>query len=332
MWARPLALAAALLAAAPAPTREGDDRAVLAALTAQDLRVATVSYRLLTAGPPLCDTLALQSGLLIHDALQYSVALRPAAVRAFGFAGRPALSAVVPGSPADRAGLVAGDTITTVDGVAVPATDVPQPDRRAPDYAATAALRTQLAAAFAQGLATLTIVRDGAERVVRVDPVAGCASAVEVQAGTTRNAWSDGHAVALTSAMVAAAASDDELAIVIGHELSHNFLHHRERLDAAGIGQGLGSRIGRKAAQVRETENEADALGLYLAARAGYDPAAAAVFWQRFGSEHGDGLFTDATHPGWRDRVATLTRIAAEIAARRRAGLALVPDQADARH
>lgn len=252
-------------------------------------------------------------------------------MRAFGFAGRPALSAVVPGSPADRAGLVAGDTITTVDGVALPARDVPQPDRRVPGYAATAALLARLAAAFSRGPATLTIVRGAAERVVRIDPVAGCASAVELQAGTTPNAWSDGHAVALTSAMAAAAASDDELAVVIGHELAHNFLHHRQRLDAAGIGGGLGSRIGRKAAQVRETEDEADALGLYLAARAGYDPAAAATFWQRFGAEHGDGLFPDATHPRWRDRVATLTRIAAEIAAKRSAGLPLVPERTEQR-
>lgn len=295
-------------------------------MIAQDLRVATVSFRLVTAAPPLCDTLAPQSGLLLHDALQYSIALRPAAVQEFGFAGRPVLSAVVAGSPADRAGLVAGDTIAAVDGVAVPAVDVPRPDRRPPSYAATAALQARLATALTRGAAVLAIVRGGVPRDVRLDPVGGCASPVEVQAGTRRNAWSDGHAVVLTSAIIAAAASDDELAALIGHELSHNFLHHRARLDAAGVGRGLGSRVGPKAAQVRQTENEADALGVYLAARAGYDPAAAAAFWQRFGEKYGDGLFTDATHPGWRDRVTTLTRLAAEIAAKRRAGLPLLPD------
>ena len=250
-------------------------------------------------------------------------------MRAFGFAERPEIAAVVPGSPADRAGLVAGDAIMAVDGVAVPVADVPRPDRRRPSYASTAALRARLDAAFAKGGATLTILRGGAERIVPIMPVPGCASPVELQPGTKRNAWSDGHAVALTSAIVAAAATDDELAALVGHELAHNFLHHRDRLDAAGVGRGLASRVGAKAAQVRATEDEADALGLYLAARAGYDPAAAAAFWQRFGAEHGDGLFTDATHPGWRDRVAALTRIAAEIAAKRRAGLPLVPARAN---
>ncbi len=320
------ALALLLLAMPPRPAIAGTDApAVLAEMARLDLRVASVGYRLLTAGPPLCRELAPQAGLVVHDVRQYAVALRPAAMRLFGFAGWPIVLAVVPGSPADRAGIQPNDGIVEVDGVAVATTPTPAPDRRPPSDDAEAAVEAQLARAYANGRTTLVLERGGTRRTVSVDPVAGCASTVQLEPGTARDAWSDGTGVAVTSGLVAETRDDDELAAVIGHELAHNILHHAERLHAAGIGRGLFSRVGDKAAQVRATEREADDVGLYLAARAGYDPAAAASFWQRFGAAHGDGLFTDATHPGWRERVAALSHSATEIAARRARGEPLVP-------
>ena len=95
--------------------------------------------------------------------------------------------------------------------------------------------------------------------------------------------------------------SDDELAIVMGHEIAHALLEHsRERMAKGqltqlgagvisqlfGFGQigntalGLGANLlGLKFS--RGDETEADSVGLELAARSGFDPRAGISLWQK---------------------------------------------------
>lgn len=95
--------------------------------------------------------------------------------------------------------------------------------------------------------------------------------------------------------------SDDEVAIIMGHEIGHALLEHaRERMakgtgtqlllrgGAALLGLGqLGDVAAQGATQLltlkfgRDDESEADVLGLVLAARAGYDPQAGVSLWQK---------------------------------------------------
>ncbi|MBK9137019.1 MAG: M48 family metallopeptidase [Betaproteobacteria bacterium] len=97
--------------------------------------------------------------------------------------------------------------------------------------------------------------------------------------------------------------SDDEVAMIMGHEAAHALLEHaREqfvkstgtsvglRLLSALLGFGnLGDLAAQGTAQLlslkfgRDDEGEADALGLLLAARAGYDPRAGVSLWQKMG-------------------------------------------------
>jgi predicted Zn-dependent protease len=96
--------------------------------------------------------------------------------------------------------------------------------------------------------------------------------------------------------------SDDEIAVVMGHEISHALREHsREQVSQAiaaqtaigvgaallGMGQGS-SDIANIAYQSliatrfsRTDENEADRIGLELTARAGYDPRAGVSLWQK---------------------------------------------------
>jgi predicted Zn-dependent protease len=128
--------------------------------------------------------------------------------------------------------------------------------------------------------------------------------------------------------------TDDELAQVMGHEISHALLDHtRERMSVArstslgvqalGIVTGVGSLGGQAmdmAAQVaitlpnsREGESEADAVGTQLAARAGYDPKAAVTLWDKMAKlGKGPAEFL-STHPSPENRSAKLKELGAKL-------------------
>lgn len=318
-----LACVALLLwGAVPVLADPASDEAGMLALRAIDLRVATVAYRLAAANGPLCADTASLSGVLIHDAGQYDGPYRVLARRLFHLGDGPGVMAIVPGSPADLAGLRADDRLVSVNGAAL-AVGAAVPRRG--DMAGVAAARTLLAAALAAGPARIEIERGGQRSVLVMTGQTGCASDVELTTGGGMSAKADGRTVLVTAGLATYAASDDELATIIGHEMAHNALRHRARLDALGVGSGIERQIGPGAARVRETEREADYVGLYLMARAGYDIAAAAGFWRRYGAGHGPGAFGLPTHPSWRKRERDVLRTVAEIGAKRARGEPLVP-------
>lgn len=160
---------------------------------------------------------------------------------------------------------------------------------------------------------------------------------VNVLTSTEVNAWCmPGGKIAVYSGLIEKLnVSDDELAAVIGHEISHALREHaRERASeqmVAGsiisIGSalfGVGS-LGQAGAEYaykgviglpnsREHEREADRIGVELAARAGYDPRAAITLWQKMGQVGGSGppAFL-STHPSSADRSSDLTVYAQRV-------------------
>jgi Zn-dependent protease with chaperone function len=171
-------------------------------------------------------------------------------------------------------------------------------------------------------------VTDG--RTVPLTPKPGCVSDFRVEANEKPGAVADGRMILVNQGLVDFSPDDAELAAAIAHELAHNILRHRARLDAAGVDRGLAKQFGRNARMFKQTEIEADRLSVWLLAGAGYDPAAAARFWSRFGQRKGRPLFQASTHPSWRDRVAALEAEAATIAAARMLGRPLHPPLIDA--
>ena len=151
----------------------------------------------------------------------------------------------------------------------------------------------------------------------------GCAYDAQVLPGPDLSASADGRHVFISAALVGYARSDDMLALVLGHEFAHDVLHHHHRLDQAGVARRALGDLGSTPASLRLAEKEADYVGLYLSARAGYDISAAPEFWRRFPSVGGD---LGWSHPGAAERAASLAATRDEILAKRQSGQPLIPN------
>lgn len=154
------------------------------------------------------------------------------------------------------------------------------------------------------------------------------------------NAWcmAGGKMAIYTGLLNKVHPTDDELAQVIGHEISHALANHTaERMsiamasqlgllalaiavddsDYAGValtGAALAAAVAIKLPNSRTGEEEADQIGMELAARAGYDPRAASTLWKKMGAV-GGGSPPEflSTHPSPGNRSETLGRLAPEM-------------------
>jgi Zn-dependent protease with chaperone function len=128
--------------------------------------------------------------------------------------------------------------------------------------------------------------------------------------------------------------SDDEAAMIMGHEMAHALREHgRERIgksQATGMGLALGAQllglgdIGNVAAKLgtqlltlkfsREDETEADLVGLELAARSAYDPKAGATLWRKMtAASGGKNANFLSTHPSGPERIRQLEANAPKV-------------------
>jgi predicted Zn-dependent protease len=153
----------------------------------------------------------------------------------------------------------------------------------------------------------------------------------------TVNAWAmPGGKIVVYSGLLSVAQNTDGLAVVMGHEIAHAIAHHgNERmsqgllvqLGGIALGEamrdkpeatrnifmtayGVGANVGAVLPFSRLNETEADEIGLYLMAMAGYDPTEAAPFWERMNA--GGGARPPeflSTHPNPEKRSARLKEL-----------------------
>ncbi len=296
-------------------------------LRQQDGRVAAVSFRLNVANLDLCADKALLTGMVLHHALQYGLDIRPVAIRHFGLTGRPAVLTVAPDSPAARAGVKVGDSLVAIDGVDF-AAGADRLDTDSPTYDATSKARALLDRALADGAGALTVERAGKRLSLTLSPVAGCAYEAQLTPSEDVSAWADGRQVVITTAFVRYAATDDQLAIIMGHELGHNVMKHRARIAGGGPAGALLGNAGTMRGGLLTVEREADYVGLYLMARAGYDYAGARDFWRQYGADFGQSRYAQWSHPGSLERAANIAATVEEIRRKQAAGEPLTPTSA----
>jgi len=220
------------------------------------------------------------------------------AKRRFELGKTPTVLWVVPGSPADEAGLRVGDVVEKIDGK--------RPKRRELEV-----VRKRLSS----DAIGLTLERGGETREIEVESRLGCRAPSlfwfnnGVNAFATR--WGDLTGMYVFGGMLRFLESDDELATVLGHELAHLILNH------------TGTRA------TSNTEADADYLGLYLAARAGFDIETGARVWDRFARNNPFstidwGFYAHPTSP---ERALLLSATLSEIASKIERGEPLEPEE-----
>lgn len=154
------------------------------------------------------------------------------------------------------------------------------------------------------------------------------------------NAWcmAGGKMAIYTGLIIKLKATDDELAQVMGHEISHALANHTaERMSVAmasqlGLmavamatsnsqyqgtamtGSALAAQMALELPNSRTSEAEADKMGIKLAAQAGYNPNAAATLWKKMATAGGSNPpeFM-STHPSPGNRQQTLRALAPQM-------------------
>ena len=230
---------------------------------------------------------------------------------------------VLPGGPASLADLRAGDLMVQVNGKPTP----------------TLRQATTLFGKLRKGeKAYLLIERDGllAERTLVLVPKPYPVS-FDVEDSEAVNAYATPGQIVVTSGLLRFIQSDDELAVVLGHELAHLTRGHIAKgmgpnILAGLVGATAGTAIdivlpgagdaitqataaGVSAPFSQDFEREADYFGLRYTHQAGYRIEAALEFWDRFATQLPRSLSQSffSTHPTSPERLLRLKKAIEEI-------------------
>ncbi len=216
------------------------------------------------------------------------------------------------------------------------------------DFVLTARYARQEAqGASRSGPVTLLIDRQGVRKQVTLYPVHLPAEyglmVVTGRAGGEATAFAAPGRIMITSRLLNLCRTDDELAMVLGHELAHQVHGHLVRQEgrnpvtslaadllalpfrlipwlAANRSQDLNEdvRRGVKGAVIsvysRQDEREADAYGLWYAYQAGYDVDQGVYIWERMAAVADRNVFESTyfldSHPAAPERLARMKKIA----------------------
>jgi len=222
-----------------------------------NLRLARVAAPLRLKNKSLCPNTRRDPGFTIHKLEDYPEAVRPMAEALLGVKpGGLYVRAVRPNTSAEQARIEAGDQILGVNDNMISAKPLMETYNRA-------VLRN----GFESYLSKVNIrTATGQEYVARIHPDTACDIPVKV------------------------IFSNDNLALVIAHEMAHVIEDHADMFPTQAL------------------ELEADRMALVLMARAGYDVEAAVTYWKDAAHPHEGGKKSESTHPTTRQRYKNFSK------------------------
>lgn len=236
------------------------------------LRLRTIAYAIRAANADACrDENAALLGLVLQRGLGFgSRELRNYAIAAWNLGRFLTVVRIVPGTPVANSDLRLGDVLRRVNGKRVD-------DERELHRALRAAPIGEL---------VLGMERDHRPLEVRLAAERGCMHNVGLSGGDFATTYTlPGKWIGVTDGLMRTVHSDDELAVMIAHQMAHHLLlEYDEPTDdqiSVDFGDGWTEDI-----EDPYREFETDRLGLHMAARAGYDVRGAPGLWRRIAVEH----------------------------------------------
>jgi hypothetical protein len=300
-------------------------------------RLSDVSFRILKGSPSMASKQRERSGLGMISCSFFTPEYKEAAREVYGIGDELKVYHIIENSPAQEAGLEVGDDVTSINGL-VPPYDLKEFIK------------------FVQKLGqdktfTIEVKRKGAPIKTEVKQVTCIDCNVLLVESDDVNASCDGENILITTGMMRFATDDNELAMVISHEMAHYVRGHVKMMKqnalaggAAGIlfdiaaavaGVNTGgafSKIGMQAGQQaysKDMEREADYVGMYILVNSGYDINKGPNLFRKLGATHPKSteMKYARSHPSTPERFVMLEGTIQEIENKRKEGLPLVPEE-----
>ena len=333
-------------------------------------RVNSIGWPLLVANADLChNRRADRFGFSVGNdktirALADGFTLKQ--VNAIGYDASPVVLNVFEGTPAARAGLMRGavpikvgetDIGGEMDSLNEALSEYSEARAEAKQKRETGEPETVL-----PDLDVVFQNPDGSELRARLTPETICSIPINVSETDSVNANTGGTSVNMFRGLLTLMEDDDDVAIVIGHEIGHVIGRHVPKLrrntyvsgfalwgipvvTAAGLFDGLFAaplerwggietppgqagftRLANRVLGVRSFEREADYIGMYVAARGGVDISNAEEVFAAFAKLSPSSTYGERTHPITADRQLALRATREEIEAKQAAGELLIPN------
>lgn len=180
-------------------------------------RIGDLAQTILTAATPLCEEdVGPLLGIRFGNMHLYEDEWRKAARASLGLGDTVQVLTVADGSAADRGGIRPGDRLLEVAG-----RPVPSGEKAVQELAE----RLDESVDTTGGTVNVTVRRDGERQDLALEPEEACDYPVQVVRSSALNAFADGDRIYVTSTMMRFA-EDDELQVVLAHELAHNAMGH----------------------------------------------------------------------------------------------------------
>ncbi len=303
-----------------------------------EMRLYRIGYPILENGTALCkDKIHPSIGVIAWNSYHFSEEWQDVIKNKYSINDLLQFVYVIPGSPAHVAGLKSKDVPVSINNWNVPIGE----DAEKEFY-------KYLAKVLKDGERISISVQRGQEQIsIDVVPRNVCKYGLLLKRDDIKNAYADGERIVVHSGLMDFFKTDEEAALVISHELAHNAMGHidakKQNLTMAGLaglvidlaaafagvnteGQftDIAARAG-AAAYSAEFEQEADYVGLYFMALAGYEIDNAANFWRRMAIQNPESITMKTSHPTTPERFLAIEHAVDEIKNKKQAGLPLEP-------
>jgi Zn-dependent protease with chaperone function len=250
---------------------------VLDGIVLRQERIYRIAAPLIIKNAVLCKTQARPLlGFTAKNQYSFPPELTVAAQQSLGLDERLQVMQILDGSGAMQAGLKRGDILHTIQDQRIPTGAQAEPE--------TARLLPPLLKNLTE--IKITVLRQSQQMTVNVPLTLACAFAIDVGNSQHINAYADGRRILLTRGLLDSLSSDEDVAVIIAREISHNILQHAKQLQqTATLSSVIDSLLAFKPdlntvsasngikVMPEKMDQEADRLALYMLARANYDPA-----------------------------------------------------------